>query len=158
MSGFLAPRPLGDPDELDGFESGVAVVDEWLAARARRASAHGTAVVYVAYHDSDLAGFYALSAHSVVRDDVQGGWLRRNVPEHIPAVLLGMLGVDKRYQGCHLGSSLLRDAILRSQHVSAEIGARALIVDPVDDRAAAFYRKYGFRPLPGVERMFLPLA
>lgn len=158
MNAFSAPRPLAESDELARFESDVALVDDWLTNRARRAMEHGTAVVYVVLCDSHLAGFYSLSAHSVLRGDVRDGRLRRNTPEQIPAVLLGMLGVDNRCQGQRLGSSLLRDAILRAQHVSSEIGARALIVDPVDDSAAAFYARYGFRAFPDLNRMFLPLA
>lgn len=79
-------------------------------------------------------------------------------PEQIPAVLLGMLGIDRRFAGMHLGSSLLRDAILRSQRISAELGARALIVDPFDDCAKSFYLKYGFKPFEGLDRMYLPLV
>lgn len=158
MTTFCAPRVLDASDNLDGFTCGTEAVDEWLAKRAQRAMAQGTAVVYVVFCGSSLAGFYSLSAHSVLREDVQGGWLRRNVPEQIPAVLLGMLGVDVRFQGRHVGSSLLRDAILRARHVSEEIGARALIVDPADEAAVTFYLKYGFKQLPGLDRMFLPLT
>lgn len=87
-----------------------------------------------------------------------GGWLRRNVSEQIPAALFGMLGVDRGFQGMGLGKSLPRDAILRSRHVSEEIGARVLLVDPADDGAAGFYERYGFRELPGTDHLFLPLA
>ena len=42
------------------------------------------------------------------------GWLRRNSPDPIPAILLGMLGVDMRYQTMHVGAQLLRDAAMRA--------------------------------------------
>lgn len=47
----------------------------------------------------DIAGFYSLSAHSVARKEVSGGWFRRNAPSQVLAILLGMLGVYERYQG-----------------------------------------------------------
>lgn len=53
-----------------------------------------------------------------------------NAPSQVPAILLGMLGVDERYQGMGLGAQLLRDAILNSLKVSELAGARALVVDP----------------------------
>lgn len=159
MTTFSPPRRLEAGDDLSGFSSGVALVDEWACSRALHAHGRGTAVVYVTFDDDGApAGFYSLSAHSVVRDDVKGGWLRRNAPNQILAVFLGMLGVDERFQGCGLGRSLLRDAILRSRDVSRLIGARALLVDPADGAAAAYYGKYGFKPLPGLGRMFLPLT
>ena len=36
--------------------------------------------------------------------------------------------------------------------------ARALVVDPVDGDAEAFYARYGFERIPGLERMFVPLS
>lgn len=140
------------------FQSGVALVDTWAQSRAQRAQKTGTAVVYVVYADGRIAGFYSLSAHSAQREDVGGGWLKRNAPEQIPAILLGMLGVDTACQGLGLGKSLLRDAIMRAMTTSKQIGARALLVDPVDEKVAKFYKRYGFRELAGTTRLALPLA
>lgn len=151
-----APRVLHEDDDVRCIETGVKVVDDWAHKRAHRAMKQGTAVVYVALFASRPVGFYALNAHSVCRDEA-GGWLRRNTPEQIPAILLGMLGVDKVAQGIGLGKALLRDAILRAQEAAQSIGARALLVDPADERAAGFYRRYGFRELEGSPRLFLPL-
>ena len=158
MKMFSAPAALLESDDLSGFCSGQQMVDTWARERAHRASRQGTAVVYLSKAGDVPAGFYSLSAHSVQRSEVAGGWLKRNVPEQIPAVLLGMLGVDEKYQGMGLDCYLLRDAILRSRIVSHEIGARALLVDPADARAEGFYKKYGFRELPGTERLFLLLV
>jgi ribosomal protein S18 acetylase RimI-like enzyme len=69
-----------------------------------------------------------------------------------------MLGVDRDYQGMGLGGSLLADAIERSAMVSESIGAKALLVDPANGEAEGFYRRYGFREVPGARRLFLPLA
>lgn len=73
-------------------------------------------------------------------------------------ILLGMLGVDRRFQGEGLGRKLLHDAVIRSLNISSELGARALIVDPVDSAAARFYESNGFQHIPESERMFLKLA
>lgn len=157
MGAFEAPRKLTADDDLSNFCCGMAVVDEWARNRAHGAERNGTAVVYVVGCDGAVAGLYSLCTHSVVRDDVGGGWLRRNTPEAIPAILLGMLGVDKRFQGERLGASLLGDALRRSLMVADQVGAKALLVDPVDERARAFYGKYGFKDIPGMGRMFVPL-
>ena len=158
MNGFAAPRLLSPTDSLDGFDSGIGLVDAWAKRHAQRAQKTGTAVVYVVTRDDRIAGFYSLSAHSVQREDIAGGWFKRNAPEQVPAVLLGMLGVDKRDQGLGLGKSLLKDAIERSLAVSGQIGARALLVDPACDEVASFYKRYGFRDLAGTNRLALPLT
>lgn len=157
MVGFEKPRKLIDDDSLEGFHCGVPVVDSWVQRRAKTAEKNGTAVVYVVCCDGQVAGLYSLSAHAVMRDEVRGGWLRRNAPESIPAVLLGVLGVDQRFQGQHLGSSLLGDAMARALSVAQQVGAKALLVDPADDAARSFYEKYGFREIPGQRRMFISL-
>jgi ribosomal protein S18 acetylase RimI-like enzyme len=51
-------------------------------------------------------------------------------------------------QGQGLGELLLLDAIHRSGMVLEHVGVHALFADANDAKAAAFYRKYGFRPLP----------
>lgn len=156
---FSEPRQILPDDDVASFSCGNVDIDAWLRDRAKRARTQGTAVTYVTFDEGGrLAGFYALSAVSVARHEVAGGWLRRNVPEDIPCVLLGMLEVDRRHHCQGLGSQLLRDATLRAIAASDVIGARALVVDPADDGAQRFYERYGFKALPGTERMYVPLA
>ncbi len=157
MTQFEAPRKLLPTDRLDDFHCGVDIVDSWVRTRAQEAERRGTGVVYVVLSEGAVAGLYSLCSHSVARADVQGGWLRRNAPESIPAILLGMLGVDERFKGNGLGRSMLADAVHRSIAVSEQIGAKALLVDPVNQAARSFYEKYGFKPVPGMDRMFISL-
>lgn len=156
---FSKPRKLATDDDFSGFCCGNPDIDAWLRNRAVRARRQGAAVTYVTT-DSEgvVAGFYALSAISVSRAEVAGGWLRRNVPGQIPCVLLGMLGVDERFKGKGLGAQLLRDAVMRSMAAADVIGARAMVVDPADEQARSFYKHYGFRDLLGTECMYIPLT
>ncbi|MBQ9058961.1 MAG: GNAT family N-acetyltransferase [Atopobiaceae bacterium] len=159
--GFSRPTPLVDGQKLI-INTSSEIVDLWAKHYAHKARAQGSAIVYVsrpmAENPSDMAaGFYTLSAHSIVRDTLPGGWLKRNVPPSIPALLLGMLGVDELYQGRGLGSSLLKDAIQRSLGVAETVGAKALLVDPLDQQARAFYVHFGFSPIPNTARLYIPL-
>lgn len=70
----------------------------------------------------------------------------RNAPDPIPAVLLGRLAVDRAFQGARLGTSLLHDAVVNATTAAERIGLRALIVEALDDNAAAFYARHGFKP------------
>ena len=154
---FAKPDRLAPGERMDGFRCGDPIVDVWAATYASRARERGTAIVHVTRCGDDIAGFYSLSTHSVAREEVSGGWFRRNAPSQVPAILLGMLGVDERYQGMGLGVQLLRDAILNSLKVSELAGARALVVDPTGEAVSAFYRRFGFSDLPGATRMVLRL-
>lgn len=154
---FSAPRILAQGDSLEGFSCGSELIDSWVERRAATAREVGTAVVYATFHGGELAGFYTLSAQSISRESARG-WIARNAPDQIPAILLGMLGVDVRWQGEGLGRDLLLDAVRRSRGVAEQIGARALVVRPLDDSARAFYARHGMRPVPGSDLMFAKLT
>lgn len=155
---FARPRPLAADDVLEEFSCGVTSIDMWLQTYAHNAKKNGTAVVYVVYSsEGSLAAFYTLSSQSMIRSDASG-WIARNAPGQIPVILLGMLGIDKKYQGLGLGKQVLLDAIHRVLGISEQIGARALVVDPVDENAKNFYLHFGFKEIKGTERLFAKLA
>ena len=147
---FTPPRPLRVDDDITGFDCGREELNEWLLRRALRSERERDARTYVTRESvgGRVAGYYCLSAFSVVRTTAPGALLR-NAPDPIPAVLLGRLAVDLKFQGAHLGTSLLRDAVLNASTAAERIGLRALIVDALDDSAAAFYVRHGFRPFSG---------
>ena len=93
MTDFTPPRRLTAKDDADGFDCGLPVVNDWLRNQLRNAGKQHTAVAYATFCDGALAGFYTLSAYSISHAEANG-WLRRNSPDPIPAILLGMLGVD----------------------------------------------------------------
>lgn len=155
---FLPIRLLGPADDLSGFSSGSAPNDDWLRSRARRATREGTARTYViTTDDGALCGFYSLSTHSVARSNELPGALRRNAPDPIPCTLLGQLAVDERFQGMSVGARLLQDAILRAARAAQIVASRALVVDAIDERAASFYRHFGFKAYHGPLKLFVRL-
>lgn len=99
-----------------------------------------------------MIGYYALAAGSVERARAPGS-LRRNMPEPIPAIVLGRLAIDTHWQGHGLGADLLHDAVLRSLRASTEIAARVLLCHAIDDQARQFYLRHGF-----IESTFDPLT
>jgi len=70
------------------------------------------------------------------------------MPNPIPVILIGRLAVDKRFKGQGLGASLLQHALLKGIEASRIVGARAFIVDALDDDAERFYSKFGFTLMP----------
>lgn len=80
---FSKPDRLAPGERMDGFRCGDPIVDAWAATHASRARERGTAIVYVTRCGDDIAGFYSLSTHSVAREEVSGGWFRRNAPSQV---------------------------------------------------------------------------
>jgi len=94
-----------------------------------------------------VAGYYALAAGAVALRDATGS-VRRNMPDPIPVMVLARLAVDRDWQGRSIGASLLKDAVLRCLAVAEIAGLAALLVHARDERAKAFYLRYGFAPSP----------
>jgi GNAT superfamily N-acetyltransferase len=153
-----APTRLEPSHPIEGFACGYDSLDRWLASQALRADRERTAVTYIVNDEVRVVGYYSLASHSVRRASVGGGWLQRNTPDPIPALLLGRLAVDLRYQGQGIGWSLLQHAIGQALVTGSLVDIRALVVDPIDQSATDFYAHYGFRLFPAdSQRMFLPL-
>jgi GNAT superfamily N-acetyltransferase len=147
---FTPARPLRPDDDLVAFDCGRDELNRWLVGRALRSERERAARSYVTCDTTSgrVAGYYCLSAFSVVRASVPDS-LSRNAPDPIPCALLGRLAVDREFQGAQLGTSLLHDAVLNATLAADRIGLRALVVDALDDQAAAFYARHDFTPFPG---------
>lgn len=66
----------------------------------------------------------------------------------IPTILIARLAVDRRHHGRRVGSRLLAEALRRAVAASDAIAARLVVVDAIDERAADFYRRWGFIEVP----------
>ena len=157
MTSFSKPVQLPVGVGIENFTCGAELVDSWVANHSALARKRGIAVIYVSYGGSKVAGFYTLSSHNVCRSEISAGWLTRNASQQIPGVLLGMLGVDQEFKGQELGAALLQDAILNAIKVANLAGAKALVVDPLNESARSFYEHFGFSSFKECSRMALKL-
>ena len=64
-----------------------------------------------------------------------------------------MLGVSVNHKHEGLGKQLLLDAYHRARSSAETIGARALVVDPLDD-ARGFYQGFGFEQVQNSDKLF----
>ncbi len=94
-----------------------------------------------------IAGYVSLSAAQIEREHFPKAQ-QRNQPNPIPALLIGQLAVDKRYQGQGIARSLMFFALSTIVRLSKEIGCFCVLTHPLDDGVRAFYRDFGFEDLP----------
>ena len=137
---------LADRHHLDEFDSGVPELDHWLRRSARVAAAAGTAATYIVCRGQRVAGYYALAMSSISHQRAPSR-LRRGMPDPVPVVLIARLALDRTEQGRQLGGHLLVDALQRCVRGGREFGARAVVVDAINDGAAQFYRHFDFHDL-----------
>lgn len=151
MSRWRRPEPLSSVHDTTDFDCGDPTLNQWLKRYALTNHRSGAARVFVStsgeVDDDKVLGYYSLSSASAHKQDMPDR-VGKAMPEPIPLILLGRLAADSRQQGSGLGGGLLRDAIQRTLTVADSIGVRALVVHAVDERAAAFYGRFGFAPSP----------
>ena len=158
MGRLTPPTPLTVDHQTVGFDCGIDSLNEWLSRRAMKNEYGGGSRTYVVCHGKQVVGYYAIAAGSVAHGDVPGR-VRRNMPDPIPALILGRLAVDQGCHGAGIGQGLLKDAVARSINVSQQIGARVLIVHALSNKAEEFYLKHGFMVNPAIsDTFFLPLS
>mgnify|MGYP001412474140 CR=1 FL=1 len=157
----LISEPLGAIHDRAAFTCGTEALDAYLHKLAGQEQRRNISRVFVMTGDEPniIAGYYTLSNFSIDLTEIPDEQIRR-LPRHpeIPAALIGRLAVATAYQGRGLGRDLLMDALVQIIDKSDSIGIYAVVVDAIDDRAAAFYEKYGFIRFPSrPDRLFLPI-
>lgn len=148
-----------DPARHDvvGFACGKEPLDRWLqryAGQGERRDATRTFVTTDAR--GAVRGYYTLVAGQVEHGEATEA-VRRGLSRHfpIPVGILARLAVDARSQGQGLGTSLLDDALERVCRAAQEIAVRAVVVHAIDDAAAGFYERFGFRGLSAGPRTLM---
>jgi ribosomal protein S18 acetylase RimI-like enzyme len=77
----------------------------------------------------------------------------------VGAVYVVMFAVDKQHQNQGIGTALFANALRRVKRISVETGTAVVILNALNERAEAFYRRFGFETLvSGTRRLFLPVS
>jgi predicted GNAT family N-acyltransferase len=143
------------------FLSGKEPLDHYLHVQASQDIKRKLAVCFVyADNKNNAIGYYSLSNDHIPQKILPEEIKKRMSPKYtnLPATLLGRLAVDRNYRGKRIGELLLVDALKKAYEIaSSQIGSMAVVVDPLDEEAIAFYKKYGFIELQDSGKMYLPM-
>ncbi len=150
MAGSFRIEPLSGEHDRSQFLSGSDALDRYFREQASQDIKRRIATCFVAVNiaSGDVAGYYTLTATSVALNALAPEIVKK-LPRYpvVPAVLLGRLAVNRRYEGQGLGGVLLADALARTAR--AELGVFAILVDAKDEGARRYYEHHGFTLLPG---------
>lgn len=145
--------------DRSAFSCEVSSLTDYLLRYAGQNERKDLASCFVAVDDAErVLGYYTISAHALLVDELSAEQLK-GLPRHdrYPAYLIGRLARDVSMRGRGLGDRLLANAL--SRLADADVAARFVVVDPVDERAAAFYSIRGFAPLGApTARLYLPMS
>lgn len=152
-----APTPLTSAHEVNLFDCGDSVLNQWLRQRALKNESRFSRT-YIVCDGNRVAAYYCIVAGALERAEMPGK-LRRNAPDAVPVSVIGRLAVDKGYAGKGLGADILGDALRRVALASQSIGIAAVLVQAKDDAAKRFYLACAeFIEFPADSRtLFLPI-
>jgi len=151
-------EPLAPQHDRAAFSCGVPELDTYLWRQASQDQRRSLSAVFVLTADGKtIAGFYSLSAHSILGEDLPAEIAAKLPPFPLPVTLLGRMAVAEPMQGQGWGEFLLLDALRRASIGSSQVASWAVVVD-AKAGALDFYLKHGFIPLPAMpDRLFLPM-
>ena len=152
-------NPLDPSYKKESFSCGKTVLEDYLYKLASQDIKRKLSVCFILPDENkNILGYYTLSNDNIPQEDLPEE-IRKKMPKsytNLPTTLLGRLAVDKSVSGQGIGKLLLLDGLKRCYDVSTKnIGSMAVVVDPLDEDAVRFYKKYGFIILPDSGRMFL---
>jgi GNAT superfamily N-acetyltransferase len=157
MMACAPPLALHAGHKVGAFDCGQIKLNDWLQRHARQAQAAGSARTWVVAEGERLAGYYSLTVGQIDAFEAPPRIGKGMGAYPVPVVLLARLAVGLRDQGHGLGVGMLQDAIRRALAIAELAGVRALLTHPIDERADAFYRRFGFEPSPVREQQLLLL-
>ena len=151
-------EPLGPNHDRTAFLSGVIKLDAYIQRQAFQDLKRNLAAVFVLTSDSrTIAGFYTLSAHSILAVELPEPMSKKLPRFPLPVTVLGRMAVASFLQGQGWGEFLLLHALERAWIGSRQVASWAVVVDSKSG-VRGFYLKHDFMPLPiQPNRLFLPM-
>lgn len=155
--------PLSRKHRKEKFDCGKDLLNNYLHRQAKKDTEKKLSVCFVWIEKIDevekVQGYYTLSNAAITSDLIPEKYHKKFPKSYnsIPATLLGRLAIDKSKKGNGMGEFLLMDALYKSYLATNHIASFAVVVDPIDKEATAFYKKYDFVLLPDSGKMFLPM-
>ena len=140
------------------FDCGVNALNIYLQRTANQDQKKNLSRIYVLTKESQIVGYYSISAHSVLTNDLPANMQLAHYP-NAPFLLLGRLAVDLKFQKQGFGDALIFHAFKQTKVLAEKVGILGMIVDAKDEQSACFYEKFGFRRLSASpHRLVLPLS
>lgn len=147
MQHLSAPSFISTDCVVTHFNCGEPSLDRWLKTKAIKNHVSGASRCFVTCNSKEVVGYYCLSAGAISRESVPKA-MRRNMPDSLPVLVLGRLAIDIKYHNKGLGSSLLRDAMIRSVNIAEDVGVFAILVHAISEQAKRFYLSRGLIESP----------
>lgn len=154
---FYRPCSLADKHHRTDFASKTESLNEWLRKYSGQNRRGNTAATWViADHDYRVVAYATLSMTSVDKSDCPPA-LAKGTPRQVPALLVGRLATDERFEGMGLATQLVLHILTTALELNVTAACRAVIVNALDVDAYAWWQRFGFEPLDPADDASLDL-
>jgi len=143
--------------DVSAFDCGEAALNRWLRHSAGQSQRRDAARTFVVAADHGRVIGYHTTVVGELDHDQASPTVRRGMSRHfpIPIAVVARLAVDVEFHGRGIGARLLQDALTRVMAAAEQVAIRAVVVHAISDQAAAFYVRFGFKPLASEPRTLM---
>jgi predicted GNAT family N-acyltransferase len=141
------------------FCCGVAPLDEYFKQFAKNNHVKNISKTFVLLaEDESVIGYYTMSMGSIDFISLPEEYKNKLPRYPIPIARIARLAVDRSKQGQRWGEFLLVEALYRIRDASSLVAAYGVVVDAKDEKAKAFYARFGFKAFADNHlSLFLPM-
>lgn len=143
---------LHEKSFIDEFDCGVTQLNTYLKELALlfQRRRFGVTITFFNKEDPDkrVIGFYTLCPACIQQDSLSEKFLTGPKPNPIPGFRICRLAVDKPSQGKGIGQIIFIHALKKCLDQANQIGGGVVVVDAKDEKAKAFYQRFGFVSIP----------
>ncbi len=153
----MTPRYDPATHDVSTFDCGEYALNRWLRHSAGQSQRRDAARTFVVVTDKRRVIGYYTTVVGEIRHEHASPAVRRGMSKHfpIPVALVARLAVDSAFHDRGFGALLLRDALTRVLAAAEQVAIRAVVVHAISDKAAAFYIRFGFKPLADEPRTLM---
>ena len=143
-------------NDASHFECASPELNDFLKEDALENQKELISKTYLCYHPHRLVGYITFATDVLKAKEMR-------VKEHLegilyaeyPAIKIGRLAVDKKYERKGVGRFLLLIAVGKALKISGEVGCRFITVDSKRE-SIEFYQKHGFELVKKHEKQNFP--
>lgn len=137
---------LSKSHDRRGFSSSDESIDLFLKQKALQDQNLDLSRTYVLCDQLQdrgmILGYYTITLIHISQDTIPRD--KPKIKREIPALLLGQLGVDVRFQRRGFGELLLLSAESKARLASEVVGIRAMVLDARSQDLVRWYSQYGY--------------
>ena len=142
-------QKLKQETELRSFYSTFADLKQFLLHDAFRNQEQNISVTFLCFYKNYIISYITLLTDRItVQQDLRAFFTQKDINyKTLPALKIGRMCVDDRFQKQGIGTLMLEVAVQKAKNINEHTaGCRFLTVDAKNE-SQEFYRKFGFKPI-----------